>query len=913
MQKKLNSAAWVVALTAMLLATAITPAHATDIDIPYQKFVLDNGLTLLVHEDHKAPIVAVNVWYHVGSKNEKPGKTGFAHLFEHLMFNGSENFDDDYFKAMERIGATDLNGTTWFDRTNFFQNVPSSAVDVALWMESDRMGHLLGAISQDKLDEQRGVVQNEKRQGENQPYSMSEELIQKACFPSEHPYSWTTIGSMEDLDAASLDDVKEWFKSYYGPNNAVLAVAGDIDAQTALEKVTKYFGDIPPGPPIARQDAWIAKRSGTHHQVAEDRVPQARVYRVWNMPEWGTKDANYLDLVSDVLASGKNSRLYKRLVYEDQIATDASAYVQMFEIAGLFQIEATAKSGVELSQIEKAVDEELQRFLQQGPTEKELQRIKTQYKARFIRGIERIGGFGGKSDILARNMVYGGSPDYYKTTLDLVENATAADLQGAAQRWLSDGDYVLEIHPYKEGHAVKTTADRSKLPDTTEPPLVEFPKLQRAELSNGLKIVLAERHSVPIVDFRLLVDAGYAADQFAAPGTARLAMDMTDEGTTSRSSLEINEALQLLGASLSTGASLDVCTVHLNTLTEQLQPSLELFADVVLNPSFPEKEFERLQKQTLARIQREKSTPIQMALRVFPGLLYGKDHAYGLPLTGSGTESSVQGMTRKDLAKFQKTWFKPNNATLIVTGDITLKQIQPTLEKLFKGWKKGDVPTKNIATVPDKKKAVVYLVDRPGSQQSIIFAGHLAPPRNNNQEEEIQMMNNILGGTFTSRINMNIREDKHWAYGAFSFIMGAKGQRPFIAYAPVQSDKTAESMQEILKELKGVTGDMPPTADELEKNRLNELLGLPGSWETIGSVAGSISQVVQYSLPDDYFRTYAAKIQNMKLADVQKAASIVKPNHLVWVVVGDKEKIEEPIKALNIGAIHYIDADGNPL
>ncbi len=900
------------AISIALLTLLAAPTPAADIDIPYKEFVLDNGLTLIVHQDHKAPIVAVNLWYHVGSKNEKPGKTGFAHLFEHLMFNGSENYDDDYFQAMERIGATDLNGTTWFDRTNFFQNVPTSAVDVALWMESDRMGHLLGAVTQEKLDEQRGVVQNEKRQGENQPYALADELIQKACFPSEHPYSWTTIGAMEDLEAASLEDVHEWFKTYYGPNNAVLVVAGDIEPQTALQKVKKYFGDIPPGPPVARQDRWIARRSGTHRQIAEDLVPQARLYRVWNIPEWGSAEGSYLDLVSDVLASGKNSRFYKRLVYQDQIATDVSAYVGLYEIAGLFQIEATAKPGSDLKAVEKALDEELQRFLAEGPTEKELKRIKTQYKARFIRGIERIGGFGGKSDILARNAVYGGRPDYYKTTLKVIENATVKDLQETAKKWLSDGDYILEIHPYKEYRAVETNVDRSKLPETGEPPQVAFPPLQRAELSNGLKIVLAERHSVPVVDFRLLVDAGFAADQFAAPGTARLAMDMMDEGTTSRSSLEINEALQLLGSSLGASAALDVCTVRLNTLTENVDPSLELFADVLLNPSFPEKEFVRLQKQTIARIQREKSTPVQMALRVFPALLYGSDHAYGLPFTGSGTEESVQNMTRKDLVAYHKTWFKPNNATLIIVGDVTLQEIQPKLEKLLNSWKKGDVPTKNIAKVARKEKPVVYLVDRPGSQQSIIFAGSLAPPRANNMEEEIQMMNNILGGTFTSRIDMNLREDKHWAYGAFSFIRGAKGQRPYIAYAPVQSDKTAESMREIQKELKAITGDKPPTQEEFAKNQANELLSLPGSWETINSVAGSVTQIVQYGLPDNYFDEYPSKIRNMTLADVQKATTVVEPDNLVWVVVGDKAKIEEAVKSMNM-EIKYIDADGKPL
>ncbi|MDO8549470.1 MAG: pitrilysin family protein, partial [Ignavibacteria bacterium] len=426
------------------ILSAVTFAQSiADINIPYQKFVLNNGLTLIVHEDHKAPIVAVNVWYHVGSKNEKQGKTGFAHLFEHLMFNGSENFDDDYFQALERVGATDLNGTTNNDRTNYFQNVPTSAFDLALWMESDRMGHFLGAVTQEKLDEQRGVVQNEKRLGENEPYALSEELITNNTYPKGHPYSWTTIGSMEDLNAASLDDIHEWFKTYYGAANAVLVIAGDINTQEIKEKIEKYFGDIPAGPPVTKHEVWIAPMEETKRQVAQDRVPQLRIYKVWNIPEWGSKELSNLDLVSDVLASGKTSRLYKRLVYDEQIATDVWCYYSGGEIGSQFQIVATAKPGEDLGKIENAIDEELGKFLKEGPTQDELNRIKTQHLAGFIRGIERIGGFGGKSDILAQSEVYGGSPDYYKKNLQFVEDAKTSDLKEAANKWLTKGAYIL--------------------------------------------------------------------------------------------------------------------------------------------------------------------------------------------------------------------------------------------------------------------------------------------------------------------------------------------------------------------------------------------------------------------------------------------------------------------------------------
>jgi zinc protease len=885
------------------------------IEIPYTKYVLSNGLTLIVHQDRKAPIVAVNVWYHVGSKNEKPGKTGFAHLFEHLMFNGSENFDDDFFKATEKVGATDMNGTTSEDRTNYFENAPEDALDLLLWLESDRMGHLLGAITQGKLYEQRGVVQNEKRQGENQPYAIAYELITKNTWPPNHPYSWRVIGSMEDLNAASLDDVKEWFRDYYGAANAVLTIAGDVEPKEVLAKVEQYFGWIPSGPPVARHQAWIAKREGSQRQTVQDRVPQARIYKVWNIPHYGTKEANFLNLVSDVLAQGKSSRFYKRLVYEDQIATDAQAYVDLNEIAGQFTVVATARPGEDLAKVEKALDEELARFIEDGPTKDELERAKVQFEAGFIRGIERIGGFGGKSDILAHNFVFTGSPDYYKTMLEETRNATGKELQRAAKEWLSDGVYTLEVQPFPKFTESGKDVDRKSVPYPDLKPEVKFPVLQRTQLANGLKIVFAERRAVPTVQINMLVDSGFAADQLSAPGTARLAMNMLDEGTKSRDTIEISDDLARIGASLGTGADLDSCTVSLNALTSKLDESLEIFADVIQNPSFPEDEFKRLQKQTLAGIQREKTEPTTMALRVFPTLLYGKEHAYGNPFTGSGTEASVSKLTTADLRKFYDTWFKPNNSTMVIVGDTTLAEITPKLEKLLRNWKQGEVPKKNISPLAQSAaRPGVYLIDRPGSIQSIIFAGELAPPKNNPDEIAIETMNNILGGTFTSRINMNLREDKHWSYGSRSSISSARAQRPFIVMAPVQTDKTKEALVEVTKELKGVLNDKPITPDELKKAQVNQTLGLSGAWETAGRVASSLGDIVRFGLPDDYFQTYPNKVRALTQEQLSAAArKVIDPAKLIWVVVGDRAKVEQGIRELNMGELHLLDADGKPV
>jgi zinc protease len=896
-----------------MLATGAS-AQIHEIDIPFQKFVLDNGLTLIVHEDRKAPIVAVNIWYHVGSKNEKPGKTGFAHLFEHLMFGGSEHAPGRYIEAMERIGATDLNGTTNSDRTNYFENVPTSALDYTLWHESDRMGHLLGALDQNTLDLQRGVVQNEKRQGENQPYGVVNELITKNTYPAGHPYSWTTIGEMADLDGASMNDVQEWFKTYYGPSNTVIVVAGDIDAPTAKAKVEKYFGDIPAGPPVAHQEVWIAKMAGTHRQVVQDRVPQARIYKVWNVPEFGSAEGDYLDLVSDILSEGKTSRLYKRLVYDDQIATDAHAFASLEEIGGQFAIEASVRPGQDLAAVGLALDEELARFLKDGPTPEELQRVKTQYQARFIRGIERIGGFGGKSDRLAQSQVYKGSPDGYKASLQHVREATAEDLRAAANRWLSDGVYILEVHPFPEFKTAATGADRSQVPEPGAPPELRLPKLQRAKLSNGLQLILAERHEVPVVNFWLTADAGYAADQSAAPGTASMTTALLDGGTATRNALQISEQLAMLGAQVKAASNLDRTMVLLSALKSNLDTSLEIYADVLLNPAFPEADFKRQQKQQIAAIQREENTPVQMALRIIPALLYGQGHAYGNPLTGSGTKASVGGMTREDLVKFHHTWFRPNNSTLIIVGDTTLAEVTPKLEKLLAAWKSAEIPEKNIGTVERPPKPTVYLLDKPGALQSVIIAGGVAPPKANPDEIAIEAMNDALGGKFGSRINMNLREEKHWTYGARSIMIGAKGQRPYITIAPVQIDKTRETIEEINKEFQGIINERPVTPEELEKIQDNSTLSLPGSRETMKSVGESIIDLVQFGLPDDYDETYAGKVRALKTADIDKAAKeVVHPENTIWVVVGDRAKIEADIRAMALGEIQFVDAEGKRL
>ena len=906
----LNIAAGLVIGSAALTGTVM----ADDLDIPYEKFVLDNGLTLIVHEDHKAPIVAVNIWYHVGSKNEVPGRTGFAHLFEHLMFQGSENYDDEYMLFLQQLGATSLNATTWFDRTNYFENVPKNALDTVLWLESDRMGHFVGAITQDKLDEQRGVVQNEKRQRDNQPYGKVWDIMLHQLFPPDHPYSWQTIGSMADLEAATLDDVKEWFATYYGPNNAVLSIAGDVETAEVLAKVEKYFGDIPPGPPLTRPKVWIPLHQSERRQVTEDRVPQARIYMAWTGPHWGTAEAMHLSIAANVLAGGKNSRLFKRLVYTDQIATDVALDSLALEIAGITDLMASAQPGVHLGDLEAIIAEEFERFIEEGPTEKELERVKIRRRAGFIRGIERVGGRSGKAGVLARHQVYGGSPDHYKQSLAEIENATREDVRRAAEQWLGPNAFVLEVHPYPELSASDDGADRTSPPPTGEFPDVGFPDFSRTRLANGLEVLFAKRENLPVVQVSLIVDAGYASDQFARAGTASLAMAMLDEGTQHASALEIADALAMQGANLSAGSNLDTSFVRLSALRSHLDESLEIFADVALHPVFPDNELERLRRNALVHIQQEQTSPISMGLRTIPRLLYGEDHPYGQPLTGSGTVESVTAIRRDDLVAFHETWFKPNHATMIVVGDLDETELRARLEALFGDWRPGDVPEKDLAVTAQDRPNVLYLLDRPDADQSVIFAGQLVPPKSNPDEIAIQAVNNILGGLSSARVNMNLREDKGWSYGAYSVIVGARGARPLLVYSSVQTDKTKESIEEMSKEILGITGAHPPTTDELQIVKRSQTLSLPGRWEASADILGSLGEIVRYGLPDDYWSTYAERVNALDVTDVDEVAQrIITPDEYVWVVIGDRRKIAESLGELGFDEIRLIDAEGRPV
>jgi zinc protease len=904
-------------LLAIGMAAALPARAATPVDVAFEEFRLDNGLRVIVHEDRKAPIVAVNIWYHVGSKDEKPGKTGFAHLFEHLMFQGSENYRDEFFGPFEQVGATGQNGTTNFDRTNYFQNVPTTALDMALWMESDRMGHFAGAIDQALLDEQRGVVQNEKRQSENQPYGRVWEALFRSIYPSGHPYSWMPIGEMADLEAASLDDVKQWFRDWYGPNNAVLVLAGDIDLATAREKATQYFGHIPASPPAGRRTDWVAQRFEPTRELMYDRVPQPRIYKAWNVAQYGEADVERLQLLARVLGGSASSRLDRRLVHELQLADNVSAQIWPLQLSSVFMVTATVRTGVDPAAVEAVLDEEIARLLEEGPGRQELEQARTVLRAGFVRGIERVGGFGGKSDALAECAVYTGDPGCFRTQLARIEAATPADVRAASGRWLNRGVHTLTVVPYGEYSTVPSTVDRSTgVPQVTEFPGVVFPALQRARLSNGVEVVLAERHEVPVVQLSMEFAGGFAADQGRPLGTSSFTMNMLDEGAGSLGALELAAAAEALGANIGSGASLDGANVYMSALKDKLEPSLGLFGDVIRRPLFDPAEIERVRQQWIAQIAQEKSRPNSLGFRLLPPLLYGDGHAYAIPFTGSGTAESIGQLTRDEMVAWHRDHVRPDNATLIVVGDTTLAEIMPMLEREFGDWRAPStpVPPRNVAGVERPQQARVFLVDQPGAIQANILVGQVIGSTMDDDALAFDIANGVFGGIFSSRINMNLREEKSWSYGAYSFASGARGQRPWMIAAPVQIDRTVDSIAELQREMaEFVNGSNPASEDEVAKIKARNVRGMPGQFETAGAVMGTIGGILRYERPDDYVQQLKERTEAMPIGEVHAAAASLDPATMTWVIVGDLAKIEQPIRELGLGEVSVVDSDGRPV
>ncbi|HLL30616.1 MAG TPA: pitrilysin family protein [Allosphingosinicella sp.] len=916
------------------------------IDIPYEQFTLDNGLKVVVHEDRKAPVVAISIWYNVGSKDEPKGKTGFAHLFEHLMFNGSENAPGDYFEPLREIGATDFNGTTWFDRTNYFQTVPRPALERGLFLEADRMGHLLGAVTQEKLTNQIGVVQNEKRQGDNEPYGLVEYAQLEALFPEGHPYRHSTIGSMADLDAATLEDVKNWFRSKYGPNNAVLVLAGDVSAAEARPLVEKHFGHIPRGPVNNPAKADVPTLPAPKVEVMKDRVANVRLYRNWIVPGMLDDAAVQLDVAAGVLGGLASSRLDNELVRKDQTAVGVRAYILPFHRVSQFEIQVDVKPGVNPDAVSARLDQIVADLIANGPTQDEVQRVVMSDVAGRIRGLEQVGGFGGKAVALAEGALYADDPEFYKKQLLAYGRVTPATVKAAMQKWLTRPVYALRVEPgerkaYEEakgsrGGAASQRPRYYRQPEPGEKPMaplpyaapaedspdmaplsyqkrplppvgdvsnLDFPDIERARLSNGIPVVYARRNVVPVVRVAVEFDAGVAADPANALGTQALMLSLMDEGTTTRNSIQIAEEQERLGAVIGPDTSLDRTAVTLAALTPNLGASLDLLADIVRNPAFEPGEVERLRAQQLSAIDQELTEPSGLGARTLPPLLFGANHPYGRPSSGSGDKAVVARLTRDDLIRFHQSWIRPDNATIFAVGDIPLADLVPMLEARFGNWTAPAVAkgTKNFAAVPPAPRPRIVLVNRPQSPQSLILAGAVLPVRGTDDVLTLTAANEVLGGNFLSRINMDLRETKGWSYGSRSQIGMREQLVPYLITAPVQADKTGPAIRVLMDQVSGFVTTRGLTDVELTRVINGNTRQLAGQFETSQAVLQALRSNALYRRPDNYWEAISDRYRGMTISTIDQAArKVIDPKKMVWVVVGDAAKVRPQLKGLGL-------------
>ncbi len=900
-------------------------------EIAFEKYTLPNGLQVILHQDSSTPIVGVNVWYHVGSKNERPGRTGFAHLFEHMMFQGSKHYDADYFGPLQEAGGR-LNGSTSLDRTNYWETVPSNYLELALWMESDRMGFLLPAMTQARLDNQRDVVRNERRQSyENRPYGLTYETMLAALYPPEHPYSWSTIGSMEDLGAASHEDVSDFFRRYYHPGNASLCLAGDFDPARAKRLIAKHFGPLPAGPKVEKLEPRTVALEKPERIRMTDRVGLARLYLAWHtVPMFAADDAE-LEVLGDVLGSGKTSRLYRSLVREKQIAQDVQATQNSGELAGGFYISAGARPGHTLAEIEAAILEEIRRIQAEPPAADEVTRSLSRREAQLVRALESVSEFGGRADRLNMYNVYTGDPGFLNKDFARYLKVDPAGVQRVAKEYLSRPCVALEVVPGKEVKitpdprtaAAATRAelakrvhqspvvppppapedpDRAALPKPAPEPTFRLPPIHRGKLSNGMQVLVVESHELPSVNVHAVFPAGRCCDPPEKPGLAALMAAVWDEGTPKRNAEQIADELAGMGATLSVSADWDATVVRLYSLKRQLAGALDVYADVLQHPAFPGPELERQRKTALGRLIQVRDEPNALAGMAVAGVLYGRDHPYGKPQFG--TPGALKSIARDELEGFYRKWIRPDLATLIVVGDATPEKITRELEKAFSGWKAE--PSSSRPAFPDlpaAKPAGIVLIDKPGAAQSVIAVSLVGVHRNSPDYFPLLVMNSVFGGQFSSRLNMNLRENKGYTYGArthFDWRVHQPG--PFLATASVQTAITHLALVEFLKEFAGMCGDRPVEKDELEFSKTYLTRGFPAGFETPGAVAQQLETVIVYGLPDDYFNTVVPGVSAVAADDVLRVAKQhLDLGRLRAIVVGDRKKIEAELRQLPIG------------
>lgn len=919
MRKFVQSSVIVTVLFTFFLA--FLPNTAAQVAVPkivFEKYTLPNGLQVILHVDRKLPVVHVNQWYYVGSANERLGRSGFAHLFEHMMFQGSKNANREYFEYVEAAGANLLeggvNGTTNQDRTNYFATVPSGNLENLLWLEADRLATLPDALDKAKFDNQVMVVKNERRQGlENQPYGRWFKLVAENLFAIGHPYNTDVIGLHEDLTASNVDDVKDFFRTYYSPNNLSLVIAGDFDPAEAKRLVEKYFGTIPPGPALNRPAKSTVQLNGEKIVEVNDRVPQERTYFAWHTPAYFDAGDAELELAATILTDGLSARLNKALLYDRQLASNVTAFQSGQPLSGFFAGWATARPGADLKQVEQVVTDEIARLAKDGPTADELNRAKTKWEFGFVSGLEGIGGFGGKSDLLNQYNTFLGDPGKFEADLARHNNATAEGVRAAVDKYLNTRNRLLiRFRPEKSSRASDVALDRTKEPALGGDKPFKAPDVKSAKLDNGIDIYVVEKPELPKVAVSLATRAGSVGDLTGKAGLSSMTARIMRRGTNTRTAIQIDETLGNLGTSLGGGAGRESAGFNIEVLKRNLGPAIGVMADVVLNPSFPGSEFEREKKLALDNLAQTASNPNAVSNRVASMIAFGADHPYGRP--SGGLPATVSAITRDDLVAFHKGYWKPASSALVFVGDITLAEATALAKQHFGNWTGGSAPAVEIAAVRPMPAGRVYLIDRPGSAQTIVAHILTAPERKATDYYSLALANAVYGGGFGTRLNLNLREDKGYSYGVFAFPTHYAKAGTWIASGGVQTDKTKESVVEFVKELKNIAGEKPISEKEFSSARLAKVRGYAQQFEAYGRITGQITELWLFGLPMTTLQAETDEIGRLQIAPVNAAAAkYAAPGKTSILLVGDLSKIEAGIRELNLGEIVILDVEGKPV
>ena len=893
-----------IVAAAALVSGALTPVASAQISarsipsLESQSFTLGNGLRVVLREDHKAPIVNVYVAYQVGSAAERTGKTGLAHVFEHLMFRGSAHSPGDYATELARLGATDVLGVTHQDYTRYWETVPAASLATALWMEAERMCCLLPALTQSRLDEQRKVVRNEILEGLNQPFGRTTELVLSSTYPADHPYSRPGVGDVRELDSVTVADLTAFFRAYYTPNNAVLVVAGDFIADSARAMIGRYFGAIPAGPPVTIGAEWTEPPPLPRRARVVDRVPSARLTLAWTVPGLGTPDFDYLQLVTNMLG-GADSPLARRLVGRDKPATAVRASIDARIASSSFVVQVDARSEVEFARIEALVVDELRALERDGPTARELKLAKADLISGFTRRLDRIGGFGGQSDEIGTNVVFALSAAGHLTRAARMEHATTDTIRAVAARWLSHPTAIIEWVPSPR-RTTEAESVRPPRPSDAPPAIPAFGDIQRTRMENGLTVLLARRPGNRMISMQLLVPSGSNVDPSDRAGLAAVTMASLTQGTATRSAEEFSDDVRSIGATIQARADADYCTVSVSAPLTAWSAAAHLAASAVIAPAFPQALVDRLQREQAARAGQAAASPAGPWQRLILSALIRGDAAQP-----PRSPMAAAPITREDVVAFHARWIRPDSATLIVTGDIELADLMVVLDTAVRNWRPGRGTPPQDSARAALAEPVIYLIDRPGALTTEITVATPLPPHSEEQDGAVDAFVNVFGSGVSSRLSQDLRTDKGWSYAPTAVVLETRARRLLLVRAPVRSDVAIDAVREVRLLVHELASVRPMTEGELNQTVGELTMSLSNRWETVDAVASSVAQIVRVGMPvTDYWKSYSSRIAALTRDEVTAVArSLDASSQWAWVIVGDRSQLEAPLRAAKIGRV----------